>query len=516
MATEGRTNKGSLLRSRGMQVLIVCVVVATFAVIYFASRTKAPTYFTSPAKTGNITSVVQATGVVNPIKTIAIGSQISGKITKINVDFNSVVKKNELIAQIDSSVYENALASAKADLANAEAAVQSAQAQVGVQQANVATGQANVVKAEAALNQATLQRDRTVGLFNQGIVSAAQRDTDVATFETDQAEVASAKAGLAQNQAALKAAEASVNQAKATALGRQSAVQTAQTNLSYCNIYAPVDGVIINRAVDVGQTVASSFSAPLLFSEATDLTKMWVYTQTDESDVGRLKDGDDATFTVDAFPNNVYHGIVQQRRMNPTTVQNVVEYDTIIEFQNTDQKIFPGMTAYVNIPVASARNVLEVPNSALRFKPDLTPVQLRQVLADNGMSDTTGGGGAASGTASGTGSGAASGTASGAASGAGGGGRAGGGGGRRGGGGGASASGDSNRPTTALIWKLDANKKLIPVRVRTGITDYTYTAITRVLQGSLQPGDDVITGALVVKSAASGLPGSTGGPRGGR
>ncbi|MGH9519613.1 MAG: efflux RND transporter periplasmic adaptor subunit, partial [Terriglobales bacterium] len=336
---------------------------------------------------------VQATGVVNPIKTIAIGAQVSGKITKINVDFNSKVTAGQVIAEIDSSVYQNQLSSAKADLANAQAAVQSSDAQVGVQQANVSAGNANVAKAKAVLYQAQMQRDRTVGLFQQGIVSAAQRDTDVATYQTDVAELQSADAGLKQNQAALAAAQAAVSQAKATVQSRQDSVSTAQTNLSYCEIYAPVNGIIINRAVDVGQTVASSFSAPLLFSEATDLNTMWVYVQTDESDVGRLKDGDDATFTVDAFPNSVYHGNIVQRRKNATTVQNVVEYDTIIAFQNAGEKLFPGMTAYVNIPVASARNVLEVPNSALRFKPDYTPVELRQKLQEAGISPDAGNGG---------------------------------------------------------------------------------------------------------------------------
>ncbi|MGH9395091.1 MAG: efflux RND transporter periplasmic adaptor subunit, partial [Terriglobales bacterium] len=403
MATEGRNR--SPFRSRGVQVLIVIVVAAVVAIVIYASRPSTPTYFTSAAKTGNITSVVQATGVVNPVKTIAIGAQVSGKIVAMNVDFNSQVKANEIIAQIDPSVYKNALTTANSDLANSQAAVESAQAQVAVAQANVANGQANVDKADAALNQASLQRDRTLGLFQQGIVSASQRDTDVATYQTDVAGVASAKAGLKQNQAAEKAAEAAVAQAKATVQSRQAAVETATTNLAYCNIYAPVDGVIINRAVDKGQTVASSFSAPLLFSEATDLNTMWVYTQTDESDIGRLKEGDDATFTVDAFPNTVYHGTVQQMRKFATTVQNVVEYDTIIQFTNTDQKLFPGMTAYVNIPVASARNTLEVPNSALRFKPTYTPVQLREVLAKFGMQDTSGGAGSGAGGRSGGGGG---------------------------------------------------------------------------------------------------------------
>ncbi|MGH9472677.1 MAG: HlyD family secretion protein, partial [Terriglobales bacterium] len=408
MANDARSRNRSLLHSRGLQISVVVVVAIIVAIVFYSGRSSAPTYFTSPAKVGNITSVVQATGVVNPVRTIAIGAQVSGKIITINVDFNSKVKKNELIAQIDPSVYRAQLASARADYANSQAAVTSSQAQVAVAQANLAAGQANVEKADAALNQATLQKDRTVGLFQQGIVSASQRDTDVATYQTDLAELASAKAGLQQNQAALKSSQASVTQAQATVKSRQSAVDTAQTNLGYCDIYAPEDGVIINRAVDVGQTVASSFSAPLLFSEAASCTSasattgstpcgsgldtMWVYVQTDESDVGRLKVGDQATFTVDAFPNTVYRGSIVERRKNATTVQNVVEYDTIIQFENTGEKLFPGMTAYVNIPVASAKNTLEVPNSALRFKPNMTPVQLRAVLAQYGMQ---GGGGAA-------------------------------------------------------------------------------------------------------------------------
>ncbi|HVA65161.1 MAG TPA: efflux RND transporter periplasmic adaptor subunit [Terriglobales bacterium] len=497
MANEARPRSKSLLQNRSVQILVIVVAAVVVAIVFFANRGNAPTYFTSPAKVGNITSVVQATGIVNPVKTIAIGAQVSGKITNMYVDFNSKVKKNQIIAQIDPSVYENQLNSAKSDLANAQAAVLSATAQVAVAEANVASGQANVQKAEAALNMATLQRDRTLGLYKQGIVAAAQRDTDVATYQTDVADLASAKAGLQQNRAALKAAQAAVTSAKATAQSRESSVHTAQTNLSYCNIYAPVDGVIINRAVDVGQTVASSFSAPLLFSEATDLNTMWVYTQTDESDVGRLNDGDDATFTVDAFPNTVYHGTVLQRRMSATTVQNVVEYDTIIQFNNIGNKLFPGMTAYVNIPVASARNTLEVPNSALRFKPNYTPVELRAKLQQFGIVEGNGGASAPAGKANGNGGGGA-------------GRRAGGGGGR--GGHPNEALGDSNRPATALIWTLDASKQLMPVRVRTGITDFTYTAITQVLQGSLKKGDQVVTGELV--ASGGGLPGTGGRGRG--
>lgn len=469
MATEKRSR--SLLRSRSFQVLAVVVVVIIVAIVLVANRSSAPTYFTAVVRTGNLTSVVQATGVVNPINTVSIGAQVSGRITKINVDFNSKVQKGELIAQIDPTPYQNALAAAQADLANA-------QAQVGVAQANVQDAKAKIEQAQAALQQATLQRDRSVSLYQQGIVSAAQRDTDVATYQTDQAARASAQAGLAQAEAALKSAQAA-------AKGKQSQVTTAETNLGYCNIYAPVDGVIINRAVDVGQTVASSFSAPLLFSEATDLNTMWVYMQTDESDEGRLKVGDPATFTVDAYPDTTYPGVVRQLRMNAATVQNVVEYDTIIEFKNVGQKLFPGMTAYVNIPVASAMNTLAVPNSALRFKPSLTPVELRTLLAQYGMQETGGGSAPAKPAAGAQHSAGQHGSPA------------------------PVAGGQTNRPGTAILWTLDANQKLVPVKVRTGITDFTNTAVTQVLQGRLKAGDKVVTGELA--KTAAGLPGASSG-----
>ncbi|MGH9487227.1 MAG: efflux RND transporter periplasmic adaptor subunit [Terriglobales bacterium] len=472
-----------MLRSRGFQALTAVVVVIIIAIVLFANRSTAPSYFTSPAKTGNIVSVVQATGTVNPINTVSIGAQVSGIITSINVDFNSRVKKGELIAQIDPTAYKIALASAQSDLANAQAAEVSAQAQVGVAEANVQDGQAKVEQAQAALTAAKLQAGRTVSLYQQGIDSASQRDTDVATYQTDLAGLASAKAGVAQNQASLQAAQAAVKQAQATVAGKNNAVKTAETNLGYCNIYAPVDGVIINRAVDVGQTVASSFSAPLLFSEATDVNTMWVYMQTDESDEGRLKVGDPATFTVDAYPDTTYHGVVKQLRMNATTMQNVVEYDTIIEFTNFGDRLFPGMTAYVNIPVATASNTLEVPNSALRFKPHMTPAELRALLEQYGMqADSAAGAAGAQAQADPPAAGQQ----------------------------GQVQGGQTNRPTTAIVWTLDGNQNLAPVKVRTGITDFTNTAITQVLQGQLRPGERVVTGELVQTS--SSLPGAGGRP----
>lgn len=509
----GKSSRSGL-RSRGVQALIVLVVAAVVVGAFFMTRKPAITYFTAPVSTGNITSVVQATGTINPIHTVSVGAQISGIITHIYVDFNSpvvgpvldkdgnVVKNGTLMATIDPRVYQNALDSAQGDLQNSIATVQSAQANVEVDQANVNSAIANVVKSKASVDQMKAQMDRSVPLYQQGIESAQQRDVDVANYQTAQATLDASVAAQKQAEAQLASAKAAVVQAQAVVLEKKAEVQTAETNLGYCNIYAPVSGTVIDRAVDQGQTVASSLSTPTLFSVATDLNTMWVYIQTDESDVGRLKDGYPGTFTVDAYPTQIFHGTIYQKREFATTVQNVVEYDTILTFQNPNQELFPGMTAYVQVPSAHAYNVLRVPNSALRFKPDYTPAQLRAVLAQYHMDQPAA---AANGR------------------------RGGGGGGRRGGGGGGggarpsgSEAGAANAadttlvPQTAVIWKLDPADKqtLIPVRVRAGITDFTNTAVT-VLQGSLQNGDEVVTGEIAPKSSsASPLGGAP--PTGGR
>ncbi|HZT73181.1 MAG TPA: efflux RND transporter periplasmic adaptor subunit [Terriglobales bacterium] len=498
------------MRSRGVQIGIVVLIIIVGLITLAFTRKSAPQYFTAKVTKGDIVSTVQATGTVNALKTVQVGSQISGRIVKLFVDFNSRVKQGQLIAQIDPTVYENQVAQAKADLQNAEASVRSGEAMVGVQQAAVATAKANVEKAEAALHDATLVQERTMSLFQQGIDSQQQRDDAVAAYNTDLADLHAQQAAEAQAEANLRSAMAQVAAAKAQVAIKQGALRVAETNLSYCNIYSPIDGVVVNRAVDVGQTVAASFQTPTLFTIAQDLTKMQVDTQTDESDVGRLKVGDPATFTVDAFPNEIFHGRVAQIRMNATTVQNVVEYDTVIDFDNPGERVFPGMTAYVNIPSAIVHDQLEVPNAALRFKPDLKPDQMRELLAKYGM-----GGGAANGNG-GTAT-ARAGANGGAAAGGGtpgggprygsaqrmGGGQGFGGGQRPGGnraGGGAGPSDVTFHASTALIWKLGPNKELIPVRIRTGITDFTNTAVMRVLKGSLEPGDLVVTGQVVQRS----------------
>src|SRR5579864_6641031 len=347
-----------LLRNKWLLSLTAIGLVILLAAFTFGRKDQAQ-YFTAKAQTGTINDVVQATGTINAVTTVQVGSQVSGTISKLNADFNSRVRKGAVIAELDPSLLQGALLQAQADLQNARATLASAQAELAKAQASAAQ-----TKADYARNQA---------LVTDGIVSAQQFDL--------------AKANADSNDAAVVAAQAAVKQAAAQAALKAAAVQVAKTNLNYTVIHSPVDGIVVARNVDVGQTVAASLQAPTLFNIAQDLTKMQVDTQTDESDVGNIKIGQEATFTVDAYPNQTFHGKVVQIRLNPTIVQNVVTYDTVIDFENPQMKLYPGMTAYVNIPVASATNVLEVPNTALRFKPSLSAERIRQLYAQFGIAE---------------------------------------------------------------------------------------------------------------------------------
>ncbi|HZS29000.1 MAG TPA: efflux RND transporter periplasmic adaptor subunit, partial [Candidatus Angelobacter sp.] len=263
-------------------------------------------------------------------------------------------------------------------------------------------------------------------------------------------------------------------------------VTVAKANLDYTTIKSPIDGTVIARSVDVGQTVAASLQAPTLFTIAQDLTKMQVYVSTDESDVGSIQTGQEAKFNVDAFPKDTFKGKVSAVRLNATTVQNVVTYTTVVDFDNPDMKLFPGMTAYVSIPVAQASGVVKVPNGALRFTPDLTAQQLSDAYQKAGITAGAGRGKKAQGTQQ------------------------------------ASGQQTTGQATTAVVWKLDANKSLEPVQVKLGITDHTTTEVAQVLKGSLNPQDQVITGAAGpsksagATTAAPGMGATRGGGRMGR
>ncbi|HET7872557.1 MAG TPA: efflux RND transporter periplasmic adaptor subunit, partial [Terriglobales bacterium] len=337
------------LTKRNLLIIILLLVgVGIFAA--FQLRGKSPVeYYTARVETGDIKQVVEATGTINAVTTVQVGSQVSGTIARLFVDFNSHVKKGQVIAQIDPALFQGALAQAKADLENARA--------------NLAVAVANTAKAKANDVQTRADYERNAGLAKQGVIS--QQALDLAKANADSA-VALVNAALATEQ-----------QARAQVLQKGAAVQVAQTNLDYTTIHAPIDGTVVARNVDVGQTVAASLQAPTLFTIAQDLTKMQVYAKTDESDVGQIRAGQHVSFKVDAYPRDTFTGTVSQVRMNSTVVQNVVTYDTIIDFNNSELKLFPGMTAYVSIPVATANNVIKVPNGALRFKPDLSADEVR-------------------------------------------------------------------------------------------------------------------------------------------
>src|SRR6195256_2948337 len=345
------------MTKRKWLILVGVVVVAGgFAALCLNHGSQAQ-HFTAKVERGAIKDVVEATGTINSVITVQVGSQVSGSIAKLNADFNSRVHKGDVVALIDPALFKGALLQATADLKNA--------------QANLEAARANLEKAKAALVQTKADYDRAVGLTKDGVMSKQQLDLAKSNYDAANASVDAAAANITQ-------AEAQISQ-------KEAAVSVAQTNLDYTVIRSPIDGTVVARNVDVGQTVAASLQAPTIFTIAQDLTKMWVYAKTDESDVDNIKVGKSVTFKVDALPKQTFQGIISQVRMNPTTVQSVVTYDTIIEFANPELKLFPGMTAYVTIPVATVQNVLKVPNTALRYKPPMGPEEILAVYKQYGI-----------------------------------------------------------------------------------------------------------------------------------
>ncbi len=515
--------KSLWLRSMAHRALLVAPPVALFLWVGYVTvgaRTAAQ-YFTAKVEHGDISQVVQATGTINPVNTVSVGAVVSGNVVSVSVDFNSQVKKGDVLAQIDPVPFENALAQAQASYLNSVANVANLEAQIGTATANVATMKANVAKAHATTVDMGTQQKRTKSLAEQGVLSAQQNDDAQANYD---GAVAAENATIAQEKQAesqLAATVAQRDQAKAQVLIQKAAVDSAKLQLSYCTIRAPIDGTVINRTVNVGQAVAASLQAPNLFSIGQDLKHMLVYSNTDEADVGRIKVGKQATFRVDSFPRETFNGTVSQVRMNATTIQNVVTYNTMIAFDNIDLKLFPGMTAYISIPVAEAKNVVEIPNGALRFKPDLTDSERTALYAKFGVTDSTrataagriaatSADGAAA--ASSGGAEAANGPAAGQTPGAQGGQGGSGDGGRKGQGGSA-AGGNSRRQDSAIVWKLLPNKTLEPVQVSLGVTDFTFTAL---VSGNLNPGDDLVIGQSANKASATQAQarGPVGGPAG--
>ena len=395
-------------RSWKWVVIITVVLVLAASGLWYAKvrGDNTPQYLTAETTSGSLTQLVTATGTLNPETNVQVGCQISGVITKLYVDWNSAVKKNQLVAQIDPASYQ-------ADLDSAEG---------------------NTANAQAALELAQVNAKRAQELYDGKLIPRSDYDTAVAT--------------LHQSEAMVKV--------------DQAAVEKTRVNLAYCTIYSPVDGTVISRNVDIGQTVAASLNAPVLFQIANDLTKMQIDSNVAEADVGGVEQGQRVNFTADAFPYRTFHGTVVQIRNSPIIVQNVVTYDTVIGVNNDDLKLRPGMTANVNIIVALRDKALKIPNSALRFHP-LEPLQTKT-----------------------------NGTASASATPA-----AGGGGSHPGGSYGQHSKGDHSPSRTVYVLK---NNQLEPIQVKTGITDGIYTEVTE----GLNENDTVVTSAIYKQGSGPG------------
>lgn len=467
------------MRAPNRKVLLVTVAAVAVAVggSWTVLRGHGDTQYRSVSlDKGDIAYSVSATGSPNAVVTVQVGSQVSGNILELDADYNTRVKKGQLVARIDPQEFQarvtQASASldvAKAAVVNGRAVVERAQADLASTKAGVADAAASVLKAKVAVQDAKNKLDRAVLLRQSGVIADQDKDTAQAAYDTAVAMEQAAEAQQTAAQQKVRSAEADIEVARtqlATA-GAQvkqttAALQQAQLDLNHTYITAPVDGTVVARHVDVGQTVAASLQAPTLFEIAQDLTKMQVDTNVSEADVGRVRVGQPATFTVDAYPGEVFRGQVTQIRQAPINVQNVVTYDVVIGVANTDLKLFPGMTANVKILVDRHADVLRVPNAALRFRPVGSEKQ-RAAAGSAGPSSRSVG--------------------------------------RR---------GAANMST---LWVPAGNGKPKPVVVQTGLSDGVYTEITG---GALKPGDQVIVAEAGTTAAAPApvSPAAPGGRRG--
>jgi len=407
---------------RGGWIIWVLVLVLLGGAVggYFYTRrshVEAPDFQTVVVDRGDVVQVVTAAGALNPVKDVQVGCQVSGQISKMYVDFNSQVTKGQLIAEIDPSTYVSAQMQAAADLDNAK----------------------------ANLELEEVEARRASNLFTNLLISGSDYDTAVANR----------------------------HEAQATVQIKQATLATAQANLNYCKILSPVDGVVISRAVDVGQTVASSFSTPTLFQIANDLTKMQIDTSISEADIGNIVEGQRVDFTVDAYPYRTFQGVVSQVRNAPFTNNNVVTYDTVISVTNADYKLKPGMTATVSIIIAQRDNALRLPNSALRFHP--IDAWLAQTNAAPDLAGAFSGTNAL---------------------------------GQHGGGG----HHRNGPPTSHTIYVLNDQKKLEAVTIKTGISDGIFTEVT----DGVKEGDVVVSSSVGGDAQAAGGSNPFGGGFGGR
>lgn len=439
-------------RLLSIAVVVAVVALGVWGYLSVGSSGNTPKYRTTAVERGPLVAAVSATGTLSAVVTVQVGSQVSGQIKELYATFNSPVKRGQLIARIDPEGFVAKLNQASAEVESAqalvlnqEASLEKARADVENMRAMIATAKANTAKAQVAVTDTRRDLDRKLDLLRRELIAPSEKDaaqtasdSAVAQVEALQAQERAAEFTLRSTMASARVAQALLDAARATLKQKAAARQQAQVDVDRTDIRAPVDGVVVSRTVDVGQTVAASLQAPILFTIAQDLTRMQVDTSVDEADIGRVKVGQRATFTVDSFPAQPFSGEVNQIRKAAQVVQNVVTYTVVINVDNPEQTLLPGMTANVRIVVDSKPSVLKVPNAALRFRPtglDSEPSLDRR----QGQSRAAG-----------------SGTATDAD--------------RRSGRG-------SVHDGTGRVWVLDTNGKPTPLTVSLGITDGTSTEV---------------------------------------
>ncbi|MDR1989113.1 MAG: efflux RND transporter periplasmic adaptor subunit [Acidobacteriaceae bacterium] len=484
-------------------IVVAVIGGSVYGYLQYTNSGPKVTINTAQISRGDIIETVGATGTLQAVTTVQVGSQVSGTIQSLGADFNSIVKKGQVIARLDPSLFDAQLQQARANLSQS--------------QANLEKAKSDLERQKVMLTDAQQKYTRAKSLADRKLLT--QSDLDAAQIAVD-----SAVASLASQQSTLVQAEAAVKQSQAT-------VDQNEVNLQHTIIEAPIDGLVIARSVDVGQTVAASMQAPTLFILAADLTKMQVLANLDESDVGRIRPQQRVTFRVDAYPNEEFVGTVSQVRLQPTVVQNVVTYSTVINVPNDQLKLKPGMTANVKVELERSSDVLRVPNSALRFRPttdvfaalgQTPPDQGQQRPGGNagnagngrrGNADASGNGGAPNGQGRPGRGGAPRDNAPAAAE--------------------ANLNADAapiakgattidamfgplpRTETTGRVW-VNNNQQLDQIRLRLGITD---GQLTEIIEGNVQPGQEVVTNASAGTASARPAPTNSpfpgGNPRGG-
>src|SRR5262245_20368860 len=392
---------------RIVPLVLVAVMVGAgvWGYLYTQSRGSAPKYRTARVERGPLTSAVSATGNLNAVTTVQVGSQVSGQIKELMADFNTPVKKNQVIARIDPEIFQAKVTQAQADVASAQATVANQQAQVQKAKADVenakaalAEGKANTAKSQVTVVDSRRDLDRKTALFSRELIAKSDLDSAQAVYDSAIAQLDASKAKEESLSAAIQSASAQLRVTEAMLLSARAQVEQkkaglvqAQVDLEHTTIRAPVNGVVVSRAVDVGQTVAASLQAPVLFTIAEDLTKMQVEVSVDEADIGRIRLEDRVSFTVDSFPGQTFAGVVTQIRKAALVVQNVVTYTVVVAVDNPRGILLPGMTANAKMIVAEKPSVLKVPNAALRFRP--AGLESGPAASGSGGSDRPGVGG---------------------------------------------------------------------------------------------------------------------------